>query len=203
MATPIPLTFRVATAADAPLLQPLVQSAYRGDTSRLGWTTEADLLAGERIDVAGILAKITTPDSTVLIGTDPNGVLTGCCEIVKRSSDIAYFGMFAVDPRRQAGGFGRQVLQFAEDFARSEWGCTTMEMTVIWTREELIAWYKRRGYSVTGERREFPYHELTDGGKALKEDLHFEVLKKALIGDEVKGNGVVVVEELKQVVAEV
>ncbi|KAK0642080.1 putative acetyltransferase [Cercophora newfieldiana] len=177
----IPLTFRVATPADAPLLQPLVQSAYRGDTSRLGWTTEADLLAGERIDIPGVLSKITLPNSAVLIGTDPAGALTACCEIVKKNPDVAYFGMFAVDPRRQAGGFGRQVLGFAEEWVRSEWGVKKMEMSVIWTRQELIAWYKRRGYQVTGERREFPYHELADGGKALREDLHFEVLEKELM----------------------
>jgi len=175
-----PLTFRVATADDAVPLQPLVQSAYRGDTSRLGWTTEADLLAGERIDVEGVLAKITDPSAAVLLGFDPNGVLTACCEVVKRSADIAYFGMFAVDPRRQAGGFGRQVLAHAEDYVRSAWGIKKLEMTVIWTRKELISWYVRRGYRVTGERREFPYHELADGGKALNEDLHFEVLEKEL-----------------------
>lgn len=177
----IPLTFRLATPSDAPLLQPLVQSAYRGDASRLSWTTEADLLTGERIDIPGVLSKITLPSSAVLVGTDPAGALTACCELVKKNEHVAYFGMFAVDPRRQAGGFGRQVLQFAKVWVRREWGVKKMEMGVIWTREELIAWYKRRGYRVTGERREFPYHELADGGRALKEDLHFEILEKGLV----------------------
>ncbi|KAK4449801.1 acyl-CoA N-acyltransferase [Podospora aff. communis PSN243] len=203
MASPTPLTFRLATPSDAPLLQPLVQSAYRGDSSRQGWTTEADLLAGERISVSGVLSKITTPNSAVLIGTDPSGTLTACCEVVKRSDDVAYFGMFAVDPKRQAGGFGRQVLNYAEKWVVREWGVKRMEMSVIWTRVELIAWYGRRGYRVTGEKGEFPYHELEDGGKALKEDLHFEILEKVLVED-VKGGIVdekVVVREEVVVVA--
>src|SRR4051812_34591472 len=93
----IPLSFRVATPADADLLHPLVQSAYRGDSSRLGWTTEADLLAGSRISVQGILAKINDPAGAVLIGTDPDGKLTACCEVVHRpAAGVAYFGLFAV-----------------------------------------------------------------------------------------------------------
>ena len=194
------LSFRVAAPADAPLLQPLVQSAYRGDSSRLGWTTEAELLAGERIDVAGIAAKITAPGSAVLIATDADGVLVGCCEVLKRSPNVAYFGMFAIDPLRQAGGLGRQVLTYAERYCEEQWGTRKLEMNVIWMRKELISWYERRGYRVTGERREFPYHELKDGGLALKDDLHFEVLEKVL-GVEAKVEEMTVVTEVTEVAA--
>lgn len=173
------LQFRIATPNDAAQLQPLVQSAYRGESSRQGWTTEADLLAGERIDEKGILEKITQSDNTVIMATDSDGVLVGCCEVWRRSDDIAYFGMFAIDPYRQCGGFGRQVLAYAEDYCVKAWGVKKVEMTVIWTREELIAWYIRRGYQKTGETRPFPHHELTNGW-ALKDDLHFEVLEKVL-----------------------
>lgn len=176
---PTALQFRIATPDDAAEIQPLVQSAYRGDASRQGWTTEADLLTGDRIDVQGIVDKITKPDSTVLIATDSDGVLVGCCEVWKRSFDLAYFGMFAVDPRRQAGGVGRQVLAYAEDYCRKFWGVEKMEMSVIWTRKELIAWYIRRGYRKTGEERPFPHHEVPEGA-ALRDDLHFEVLEKEL-----------------------
>lgn len=189
--TPAPaLTFRLAAGpSDAARLQPLVQSAYRGDSSRRGWTTEADLLDGERISSAGILEKMTAPGSAVLMAllpptdpTEPEGNLLACCEIVKLPPPAkrAYFGMFAVDPARQAGGYGRQVLAAAEEYARKEWGAEVMEMSVIWTRKELIAWYERRGYRVTGERREFPYEDLEPGvGKVG--DLHFEVLEKGLL----------------------
>ncbi|KAK4195533.1 acyl-CoA N-acyltransferase [Triangularia verruculosa] len=185
MAPPAALTFRLATPEDAPLLQPLVQSAYRGETSRKGWTTEADLLVGTRIDVAGIVEKIQTPNSAVIMAFSPsqNNTLVACCEVLlKPSQKIGYFGMFAVDPTLQAGGIGRQVLANAEQYAKSH-GADKMEMTVIWTRKELIDWYVRRGYTVTEERREFPHEELAkmDGeNRALVEDLWFKVLIKAL-----------------------
>ncbi|KAI1501900.1 putative acetyltransferase [Biscogniauxia marginata] len=175
----INLQFRIATLDDASRLQALVQSAYRGETSRQGWTTEADLLTDDRINVEGIIAKITKPDSAVLLATDDGGALVSCCEIFKRSADVAYFGMFAVDPRRQGGGLGRQVLTYTEDYCRRAWGVKKLELGVIWSREELISWYLRRGFRKTGESRPFPYEELVNG-TTLQDDLHFEVFEKDL-----------------------
>ncbi|KAK2060107.1 acetyltransferase [Colletotrichum caudatum] len=190
------LAFRPATPADVPVLLPLIRSAYRGESSRAGWTTEADLVADQRIDEAGLLAKIAEPGGVVLLVTDADAADAAddadpsrrrfssplaCCEVARRETDpaVAYFGLFAVDPRRQAGGVGRAVLAHAEAFARRALGARRMEMCVIWTRAELIAWYGRRGYARTGERREFPYGELV-GGAALRDDLWFEVLEKEL-----------------------
>ncbi|KAK1982898.1 acetyltransferase [Colletotrichum cereale] len=186
------LSFRPAAPADVPRLLPLIRSAYRGEASRKGWTTEADLVADKRIDEAGLLAKIAEPEGVVLFVTDDAGASPpammsvtaaplACCEIARVKTDpaVAYFGLFAVDPARQAGGVGRAVLAHAEAWARRAWGCARMEMCVIWPRAELIAWYERRGYAKTGERREFPYGELVDGG-ALRDDLWFEVLQKEL-----------------------
>jgi GNAT superfamily N-acetyltransferase len=176
------LSFRKATPADVQIILPLVRSAYRGDDSRAGWTTEADLVADERIDAAGVLVKINEPNGALLLAYDDAGSLVACCEVLgKPSSGVAYFGLFAVTPRLQGGGIGRQVLEEAERFAREAWGVSTMEMCVIWTREELIAWYGRRGYRRTGETRPFPYKELVNG-VALRDDLHFEVLEKDLEG---------------------
>ncbi|KAK4187954.1 acyl-CoA N-acyltransferase [Podospora australis] len=176
------LTFRVATPADAELVQPLVQSAYRGESSRQGWTTEADLLSGTRIDVKGIIEKITTPGSAVLLAFNSQSELVACCEVLKRDSHLSYFGMFAVDPKRQAGGLGRQVLGHAEEYARTVHGVHKMEMSVIWTRNELIDWYVRRGYRKTEVERPFPHKELASiGGAALRDDLHFVVLEKDLV----------------------
>ncbi|KAK3994439.1 acyl-CoA N-acyltransferase [Cladorrhinum sp. PSN332] len=178
------LTFRVATPSDAPTIQPLVQSAYRGDTSRQGWTTEADLLTGTRIDAAGIAAKISAPNSAVLLAYAPeNNTLIACCEVLQRSSELAYFGMFAVDPTRQAGGVGRQVLAYAEEYAKSTLGVKKMEMSVIGVRKELIAWYVRRGYKDTGVRGDFPVEEVKGmGGAAVKDwtELAFVILEKEL-----------------------
>lgn len=188
------LYFRLARPVDAPAIQRLVQSAYRGDESRAGWTTEADLLSGPRIDEAGILAKMTDPDSAVLVATTsrPKAAekeqggecIVGCCELTRRGpdhDDLVYFGLFAVSPGMQGGGIGRRVLEAAEDYARREWRARRMEMAAIWTRAELIAWYARRGYRPTGETRPFPVDEIARaGGAPLVDDLHFVVLEKDL-----------------------
>lgn len=177
-----PLTFRKATSADIPALLALVRSAYRGEDSRQGWTTEADFITDERIDEAGLLAKITAPGSAVLLATTTTEDLLACCEVLRHPppGDLSYFGLFAVNPRLQNGGIGRKMLAEAERFAREEMGAARMEMTVVWLREELIAWYVRRGYVVVeGEKRPFPYEGLVNG-KALRDDLYFLVLRKDL-----------------------
>ncbi|KFA68383.1 hypothetical protein S40285_02509 [Stachybotrys chlorohalonatus IBT 40285] len=174
------LTFRVATPEDIPAILPLIQSAYRGDASRAGWTTEADLVVGDRIDHAGVLEKMQEPLGVILLGHDHAGVLTACCEILKREDGPGYFGLFAVDPQRQAGGFGKQVLAAAEAYAKQTMGIERLEMQVIFLRDSLIAWYERRGYVKQDYTRPFPYGQLTEGARALRDDLYFSVLVKEL-----------------------
>lgn len=179
---PLSLNIRKATPDDLAPLLPLVQSAYRGEESRKGWTTEADLVAGQRIDAAGLLLKINDPLGAVLIAIPPGSdTPVACCEVVGQdeSKGVAYFGLFAVDPERQGGGLGKVVLNSAEQYVRDTWGTKRMEMTVIWTRKELLAWYLRRGYSKTGEKRPFPYGK-PENGTPLRDDLYFDVLIKDL-----------------------
>ncbi len=172
-------TFRIAGVDDVDDVLDLVRLAYRGPESRRGWTSEAELLDDERIDRDGVLAKITDPAGVVLLAADDDDPLVACCELVQRSPEVGYFGMFAVRPSAQAGGLGRVVLAEAERYARTTFGVTIMEMTVIGQRGELIDWYVRRGYTVTGEQRPFPYDGLVNG-RALRDDLYFEVLTKRL-----------------------
>lgn len=172
------LTIRPATDADAPALVALIRSAYRGEESRTGWTTEADLLDDERIDTAGVCGKISDPTTTVLAAVDADGALVACCEVQLRSNEAAYFGLFAVHPSLQAPGLGRRVLTAAERYA-AQYGWSRMQMTVIAQRLELIAWYERRGYWVTSETRPFPYGAVVGGGSS-RTDLHFVVLEKSL-----------------------
>lgn len=158
---------RLATAADLPALKALVESAYRGDAARGGWTHEADLLEGERVTAEDLAAQLAQPAMRVLVLPAADGTLPATISITdlgaKSSADegVAYLGMFAVDPALQAGGIGRRMIAAAEDWAMRAFGAHTMRMTVISTRAELIAWYIRRGYVDTGRTSPFPIPEIT------------------------------------------
>jgi GNAT superfamily N-acetyltransferase len=170
-------TFRAAAAVDVPALVALIESAYRGDASRRGWTTEADILGGQRTDPAGVRAVVEGADSRILMA-EVDGELVGCCQLERRGSH-AYFGMFAVRPTIQGGGLGKAILAESERFARAEWDAAEMQMTVISVREDLIAWYLRRGYTRTGEMSPFPYGDERFG-LPTRDDLQFELLSKKL-----------------------
>ncbi|MEW2140292.1 GNAT family N-acetyltransferase [Streptomyces sp. NPDC005409] len=176
-AQPAALSFRSAVEADVPELVELVESAYRGDASRAGWTTEADLLDGQRTDPDGVRAVIESPDAVLLV-VERAGELVACCQLEHRG-DHAYFGMFAVRPGLQGAGLGKEILAEAERRARATWGAREMRMTVVHVREELIAYYVRRGYRRTGELSPFPYGDERFG-VPLRDDLAFELLVKPL-----------------------
>jgi GNAT superfamily N-acetyltransferase len=144
-------SIRPATAADAPVLQPLIQRAYRGDAARAGWTHEADLIEGERIAVADLAALIVDPAERLLIAEE-GGVPIGCVRLADLGGGLAYLGLLAVEPARQAGGVGRALMAAAEQTARDTLGARRIEMTVIDCRTELIAYYRRRGYAAVGTR---------------------------------------------------
>ncbi|MCR1784653.1 GNAT family N-acetyltransferase [Nocardioides carbamazepini] len=172
--------FRTATPDDVPALVALVESAYRGDVSRQGWTTEADLLQGQRTDAEEVRRVVGAPDSVVLVALDAeeDGRVAACCH-VERRGDRAYFGLFAVDPTRQGDGLGKKMLARAEEVARATWGSTHLEMTVIRQRTDLIAYYLRRGYVDTERRTPFPYGDERFG-LPQRDDLEFTLLEKPL-----------------------
>lgn len=187
-----PLALRAARREDAEALSALVNSAYRGDSSRVGWTTEADLLGGQRTDPGALRESIaqgeTMGDRVLLVheAVQPSGPAGGsaalaidACVQLERHGDEAYLGMFTVRPTLQGGGLGRRLLAGAEQDARRRWGVTAVHMTVIAQRAELIAWYERRGYRATGETAPFPYGDARFG-EPLRPDLHFVVLRKVL-----------------------
>jgi ribosomal protein S18 acetylase RimI-like enzyme len=179
------LPLRCARATDVPALVALVNSAYRGDSSRAGWTTEADLLGGQRIDAQRLTETIATPDNVVLLH-EANVVLLHeaqgdpiACVHLERTGAGGYLGMLTIRPTSQGGGLGRRLLEAAERWAVTAWGVQTMDMTVIVQRTELIAWYERRGYRRTGEYQPFPYGDERFG-LPRRDDLQFEVLRKSL-----------------------
>ncbi len=175
------IRFRHATSDDVAALVSLVTSAYRGESSRSGWTTEADLLEGERIAPDVLLADIERPDSHVIIAERPGDStheLVACAHVA-RDNGAGYFGMFAVRPWLQGHGIGQAVLAEAERMTREELGLARLRMTVIDVRLELIAWYERRGYHRTGEYLPFPYGDERFG-MPRRDDLRFAVLEKTL-----------------------
>ncbi|GAA3837900.1 GNAT family N-acetyltransferase [Streptomyces chiangmaiensis] len=172
------LTYRDATEADVDALVALIESAYRGDSSRAGWTTEADILEGQRTDPEGVLEVVKSPDSRLLT-VERDGTVVACCQLEHRG-DSAYFGMFAVSPTIQGAGLGKAVIAEAERTARADWGVAQMQMTVISVREDLIAWYERRGYRRTRQMSPFPYGDERFG-IPQRDDLQFELLVKPLV----------------------
>ncbi|WP_024285765.1 N-acetyltransferase [Cellulomonas sp. KRMCY2] len=172
---------RAATVDDAAAVAALVHSAYRAEESRSGWTTEADLLGGQRVDAAMVRDLLGRSGSVVLLarhaetpglqgravdGPDgavadepdgaPSAPILACCHLERRESG-AYLGMLAVRPGLQGRGIGRTVLDAAQSWADVTWGGSELEITVLAQRPELIAWYERRGFVLTGERYDFPY----------------------------------------------
>lgn len=171
------LEFRHARAGDIPAVVALVTSAYRGDASRAGWTTEADLLEGARIDAQRVSDDIAREQSLILLG-EADGRLLACAHVAVEDG-TGYFGMFSVRPDSQGHGIGKRMLDEAERIAREELGVPSMRMTVIDVRDELIDYYARRGYRRTGIHKPFPYGDERFG-TPLRDDLRFEVLEKPL-----------------------
>ncbi|WP_027079299.1 GNAT family N-acetyltransferase [Luteimonas mephitis] len=171
------LTFRSATPSDVDAIVALVTSAYRGDASRAGWTTEADFLDGNRIDPGVLRADIERARSCVVLA-ERDGTLQACAHVADEDGH-GYFGMFSVVPGLQGGGIGKALLAECERIARDDWRLPDMRMTVIDIRDELIAFYERRGYRRTGVYKPFP-HGDERFGIAKRDDLRFEVLEKPL-----------------------
>ena len=163
-----------ATISDAAELTALVNSAYRGATSQQGWTSEAHLLDGIRIDEPTMAEYLRASDTTILKYIDEGGRIIACVYLQRRADNRLYLGMLTVSPTLQAGGIGRQLLLEAEIWAGKQ-GCQLIFMTVITTRHELIDWYKRRGYRDTGNRE--PFHDTTRFG-VPKEFIELMVLEK-------------------------
>ena len=157
----------------------LINSAYRGESSRQGWTTEADYLDGQRIDAEALRAEFAAnPGAIMLVLREADDhPLLGCVWLAPDGSDAWYLGMFTIRPDLQDRQLGRGLLAEAEAFARGR-GARCMRMQVVSIRDTLIAWYARRGYAPTGEMRPFPYDSRF--GIAKRNDLEFIVLEKAL-----------------------
>ena len=169
-------TITIARKEDVPQLENLVNGAYRGESSKKGWTTEADLLDGIRTNKEVLTGMVSRGDSIVLKCTNAKNQLVGCVYLQKKEEKL-YLGMLTVAPDQQAHGIGKKLLQATEEYAETQ-DCTAITITVISLRQELIKWYERRGYKATGERKPFPSNDPRFG--LPKQVLEFIVMEKQL-----------------------
>lgn len=171
---------RLATVADIPVLCALVNMAYRGESSRAGWTTEADLLTGVRTSERTIQALLTRDDVCILIGEDAGGAMIAsiCLERHPEQSGVVQLGMIAVSPLLQNRGYGKMMILAAEKLAAEQWAAEIAEMRVISMRQELIAFYQRLGYQLTGETLPFPFQP--DMWQPQVENMQLMTLRKVL-----------------------
>lgn len=171
-----PMPTLPATLSDIPHLLPLINSAFRGDSARQGWTHESDLLQGEiRTDEATLEKIIGNPNAVIFKYSNEAGDLEGCVYLHKKERGL-YLGMLTVKPELQGAGIGKKLLVAAEIHAREQ-GCRAVFMTVISVRTELVAWYERHGYRLTGEVQPF---EVDRKFGVPTQSLEFVVLEKTL-----------------------
>lgn len=175
------LRFRLAQRDDIGPALALIESAFRGDSARRGWSHEADLLGGQRTDATAIAEIIADPAKTLLLA-ERNEQFVGCVLVTdlgaRNGAHCAYFGMLTVSPLLQGAGLGKRLLAEAERHARS-FGAAAMEMGVIKQRTELIDWYHRRGYRVTSREEPFPLDDPRYG-IPKRRDLVFVIMERAL-----------------------
>ncbi|MEP7164443.1 MAG: GNAT family N-acetyltransferase [Ferruginibacter sp.] len=153
----------------------LVNSAYRGEDSKKGWTSEADLIEGSlRTDLPALIKILQKPGAAILTCSDDKTLL-GCVYLQQEGTGL-YLGMLSVSPAAQGMGIGKKLLTASEKHARNL-DCNNIFMTVIDVRHELIAWYERHGYTRTGQTKPFDAEESFG---VPKQPLQFIVLKKAI-----------------------
>ena len=169
-----------AELKDVSQIVALVNSAYRGDSSRKGWTTEADFLDGQRVDSNGIAEIVNAANQVILcLKTEQSADLLACVELKLLDQQAALLGMLSVNPLSQNQGIGAKLMKYAEDFARDHFGAQKITMKVISLRTELIAYYQRKGYQLKKEFEPFPYGDARFG-LPKRNDLEFVRMEKSL-----------------------
>lgn len=172
------ITIDAARPDDLAPLHALIESAYRGDGARRGWTHEADMVDGQRTTIDVLAAELDNPAQRILVARDGAAII-GCVALTDQGNGSCYLGMLSVDPGLQAAGLGKRLVDAAEQAARDVFDARRIEMTVVAQRDTLIAWYERRGYRRTGEERPFPYGDARFGAPR-RDDLFFIVLERDL-----------------------
>ncbi len=160
----------------------LVNSAYRGDSSRAGWTTEAEYLDGQRTDEKSLSKELEGDNKTVLcVRNRKTAEIIGTVfleQLTDEKGPNCYLGMFTVKPTLQNSGLGKWILQEVEYYVR-QLGIGRITLSVLNPRHELMAWYERRGFVRNGITEEFPYGQDQFGLPKTK-GLHFVMFEKTI-----------------------
>lgn len=169
--------FKTATIQDITSLANLVNSAYRGDSSKVGWTTEADLLDGQRTDEEALAEIINLPHNQIEMALDNEKQVIGCVHLKEEGDGVLYFGMLTVSPVLQSKGLGKDIIKHVEKVALEK-NCNRIRISVIPQRKELVAFYERRGFVSTGHHEEFPSHDPRFGLPKVSDLKLQEYIKK-------------------------
>lgn len=169
--------YRLGRLEDVPDIVELVNAAYRPASNEQGWTHEAALVRGDRTSPKQVEDLFTT-DSWALVLTVRDWI--AACVHVKRGGQVCLIGMLATHPRLQGQGLGHQMLACAERFALSSCLAMRIEIAVLSGRPELLAFYKRRNYVLTG--RADPYPSGSNFGVAKLHELEVLYMNKDLSG---------------------
>ncbi len=167
-----------AESADLPTVVALMNAAFRGAANERSWSVESGYITGDRTSEALLREEDAEGARLLLARDDISSALRGCVSLQALSPERWYLGSLTVDPALQNSGFGRELLQATEEYAARQ-GARMVEITVVNVRDTLIAWYERRGYVLTGEKRPFPYGDERFG-TPMRDDLEFVVLEKRL-----------------------
>lgn len=151
----------------------LVNLTYRGN---LGWTRETHIIQGDRTDKREIEAALSNPSAHFFVIYQGQKLIS--CIYVAQETDHAYIGFFSVHPSLQGKGLGKHMLREAELFAVRTMGVRKFMMFVVSQRDELIAFYERRGYGHAGRIESYPLHSAMGVPKVA--GLTIEYLEKVI-----------------------
>lgn len=163
----------------------LINAAYRTSDTH-SWTNESTLVSGSRISVEMLTTLIeqsqnlNTKDCLYVATVhDPETKLEnilGCIAVTKFENTIE-IGTFAVQPNLQNSGIGKQILTVLESLMiRNHPNVNSFRMWVLDLRIELINFYQRRGYVLTGQSESYPIDAGV--GKPLKDLNVLEMIKE-------------------------